>query len=245
MAINDFWPAWDVCSANIERSPTLEALRQTVARRVEDINIIRHFRFNFWGSVAGRQEPDWSISTFPADWPRQGPPYPAPYRDELLRRVWSGILPLDWLEAAPVGTREIVLPAIGVTVPVRGIRGSHGLACVAFNVRPEDWQEQRSTRMARAMIVALELQNRLEELYWNERRDMTLTTREIECVSLAARGKRSKEIAWELSLGEKTVNFHLSRARLKLRASNTTEAVMRAAELGLLNSVRSLRAAVA
>lgn len=110
------------------------------------------------------------------------------------------------------------------------------MLCVAFDLDMESWTAQRAERTARSTIIALELHNKLEELFWQERRDMALTTREIECVSLAARGKRSKEIAWALSLGEKTVNFHLSRARLKLRASNTTEAVMRAAELGLLKA---------
>ena len=119
------------------------------------------------------------------------------------------------------------------------------MMCVAFDVDVETWAAERAERTARSAIIAHELHNRLEELFWQERRDMALTVREIECVSLAARGKRSKEIAWELSLGEQTVNFHLSRARLKLRASNTTEAVMRAAELGLLKASRAQPAVVA
>jgi DNA-binding NarL/FixJ family response regulator len=45
---------------------------------------------------------------------------------------------------------------------------------------------------------------------------------------------KAKEIAHDLNLSEQTVNFYLSRARAKLRVANTTEAAVRAAELGLL-----------
>jgi LuxR family transcriptional regulator, quorum-sensing system regulator SolR len=49
-----------------------------------------------------------------------------------------------------------------------------------------------------------------------------------------AEGKTSSEAATILSLSERTVNFHINNAIMKLRAANKTQAVVKAALLGLL-----------
>lgn len=52
-----------------------------------------------------------------------------------------------------------------------------------------------------------------------------LTTRQLEVLHLAATGMRHSDIAHELGVSVKAVEAHLSRARDKLGAKNTTEAV--------------------
>ena len=52
-----------------------------------------------------------------------------------------------------------------------------------------------------------------------------LTIRERQCLSLAASGLLAKRIAAELGISEKTVELHLARARHKLGACTTTQAV--------------------
>ena len=61
-----------------------------------------------------------------------------------------------------------------------------------------------------------------------------LTPREIEVLELVSRGLPSKLIARELDVSESTVKFHLSSIYSKLRAGSRTEAVSRAARLGLI-----------
>ncbi|GAB4202113.1 MAG: response regulator transcription factor [Roseiflexaceae bacterium] len=61
-----------------------------------------------------------------------------------------------------------------------------------------------------------------------------LTERELEVLRLLAQGRQNKEIADSLAISERTVKFHVSGILAKLDAGNRTEAVARAAQLGLV-----------
>ena len=67
-------------------------------------------------------------------------------------------------------------------------------------------------------------------------RDAGLTERELVIVRAVARGLSNEAIAKELWVAEQTVKFHLTNIYRKLGASNRTEAVRRAYELGLVES---------
>jgi len=54
-----------------------------------------------------------------------------------------------------------------------------------------------------------------------------LTGRELECLTLVARGATSREIAEKLGISERTVNAHIDRAIRKCGAKNRQEAVAR------------------
>jgi LuxR family transcriptional regulator len=62
----------------------------------------------------------------------------------------------------------------------------------------------------------------------------SLSQREIEVLRWMADGKTSSEAAEILNLSERTVNFHVANALVKLGAANKTAAVVKAALLGLL-----------
>jgi two-component system nitrate/nitrite response regulator NarL len=61
-----------------------------------------------------------------------------------------------------------------------------------------------------------------------------LTARELEIAGLLARGLTNKEIAQRLAITDHTVKFHLNGILRKLGASSRTEAVVRAARLGVV-----------
>jgi DNA-binding NarL/FixJ family response regulator len=61
-----------------------------------------------------------------------------------------------------------------------------------------------------------------------------LTERELEVLRLLAKGRQNKEIANELWISERTVKFHVSAILAKLGVGNRTEAVSKAAQLGLI-----------
>ncbi|MFP4115193.1 MAG: response regulator [Spirochaetota bacterium] len=62
-----------------------------------------------------------------------------------------------------------------------------------------------------------------------------LTEREREVLRAAATGERSKEIAYRLSISERTVKAHLSSVYAKLEVDSRAAAVATAARLGLLD----------
>ena len=62
----------------------------------------------------------------------------------------------------------------------------------------------------------------------------SLTERELEVLRLLAKGRQNKEIAGELVISERTVKFHVSAILAKLGVGNRTEAVSKAAQVGLV-----------
>lgn len=64
---------------------------------------------------------------------------------------------------------------------------------------------------------------------------LQLTDRELEVLQHVAAGARNREIAQQLRVSIKTVEFHLSNILGKLSARSRTEAVVRASQMGLLS----------
>lgn len=73
------------------------------------------------------------------------------------------------------------------------------------------------------------------ELRVDDRSNISLSRREVECLSWASAGKTSVEISEILGLSEYTVNHYLNRATRKLDAVNRVQAVAKAIRAGLLN----------
>jgi NarL family two-component system response regulator LiaR len=67
-----------------------------------------------------------------------------------------------------------------------------------------------------------------------QQRSLGITGRELEILSLIARGLSNREIATQLFVSENTVKTHCSRVFDKLGAARRTQAVQRGKELGLL-----------
>lgn len=66
------------------------------------------------------------------------------------------------------------------------------------------------------------------------RQSLGITARELEILTLVARGLSNREIATQLFVSENTVKTHCARAFDKLGAARRTQAVRRGKELGLL-----------
>jgi DNA-binding NarL/FixJ family response regulator len=67
------------------------------------------------------------------------------------------------------------------------------------------------------------------------RSDDSLTIKEIEVLELLSQGADSSQIAASLSITVSTVHFHVGNILKKLNAANRTEAVVKAAQKGILD----------
>jgi len=67
-----------------------------------------------------------------------------------------------------------------------------------------------------------------------QQQSLGITARELEVLTLVARGCSNREIAAQLFVSENTIKTHCARAFDKLGASRRTQAVQRGKELGLL-----------
>jgi DNA-binding NarL/FixJ family response regulator len=63
---------------------------------------------------------------------------------------------------------------------------------------------------------------------------VNLNKREIEVLTWVARGKTSAQIARQLKMSKRTVDFHIDNARIKLHAATRTEVVLKAVTGGLV-----------
>jgi ATP/maltotriose-dependent transcriptional regulator MalT len=93
----------------------------------------------------------------------------------------------------------------------------------------------RETVVVKEVLVPAEPSAR-EPFAPNTARQQTLgiTARELEILTLVARGHSNREIATQLFVSENTVKTHCARAFDKLGAARRTQAVQRGKELGLL-----------
>ena len=67
-----------------------------------------------------------------------------------------------------------------------------------------------------------------------QQQNLGITPRELEILTLVARGLSNREIATQLFVSENTVKTHCARTFDKLGAARRTQAVQRGKELGLL-----------
>ena len=65
-------------------------------------------------------------------------------------------------------------------------------------------------------------------------RGAPLSRRELECLTLSAKGQTSVDIAFKLGITERTVNFHFSNIVSKLDAANRIEAIAIAVSRGIV-----------
>ncbi|HMD78234.1 MAG TPA: response regulator transcription factor [Terracidiphilus sp.] len=93
----------------------------------------------------------------------------------------------------------------------------------------------RETVVVREVLVPAEAPA-LEPFAPNKAQQQALgiTARELEILTLVARGLSNREIATQLFVSENTVKTHCARAFDKLGAARRTQAVQRGKELGLL-----------
>jgi DNA-binding CsgD family transcriptional regulator len=93
----------------------------------------------------------------------------------------------------------------------------------------------RETVVVREVLIPTEAPSR-EPFAPNTARQQSLgiTARELEILTLVARGLSNREIAAQLYVSENTVKTHCARTFDKLGAARRTQAVQRGKELGLL-----------
>lgn len=130
----------------------------------------------------------------------------------------------------------------GVTVPLL----SRGGEKAAFSLLLKDQAKTMSTTIQRFNMLRLigeHLHARAARLAQEEhliqgskRRKTLLTPRETEVLTWVARGKSTWDIAQIVGISEKSIEFHLDAVRLKLQASNRTQAVVKAIMMGLITN---------
>jgi DNA-binding CsgD family transcriptional regulator len=156
---------------------------------------------------------------------------------ELDSAVWQGRpLPAEQRAVLSLYNNEV---CGGVTVPVRRA-GKTGY--VSWCARQRGRLESRyQTTLSSVHLISHTFMRQIDCLIDShaQRAGMkgSLTRRELECLTWAARGKTTSEIADLLHRSAETVEFHLSNAMSKLDARNRSHAVAIACVRGIIREL--------
>ena len=146
----------------------------------------------------------------------------------------DGVKVLEQLREGGVETRAIVFTAYDTDERILGAlrAGARGYLLKGAS-RGEIFDAIRVVHSGGSLLQPVVTRRLLRRMSRDEAE--SLTPREIEVLSLLARGLKNSEIAGHLFITERTVKFHVSSLLSKLGAANRTEAVTIAAGRGLVH----------
>ena len=146
----------------------------------------------------------------------------------------DGVKVLERLREGGVETRAIVFTAYDTDERILGAlrAGARGYLLKGAS-RGEIFDAIRVVHSGGSLLQPVVTRRLLRRMSRDEAE--SLTPREIEVLSLLARGLKNSEIAGRLFITERTVKFHVSSLLGKLGAANRTEAVTIAAGRGLVH----------
>ncbi len=165
--------------------------------------------------------------------------------DPVVQACLRRFHPVDWSRLNWTGksAREFMHEAVdcgvgnqGFSIPIRGPSGQFALFTVSSRDSEEAWAKYTED-YARALILASHYVNQkaLEIENGTDQADLAnLSPRETDALTMLALGYSRAQAADSLSISEHTLRVYIESARFKLSAANTTHAVARAMNQGLL-----------
>ena len=149
----------------------------------------------------------------------------------------DGVAALERLRDAGIEARTIVFTAYDTDERIlRSLRaGARGYLLKGAS-RAEIFDAIRTVHSGGSLLGPAVTSRLLDHMEQDAARPEGLTPRELEVLSLLARGLKNAEIAGELFISERTVKFHVSSILAKLGAETRTEAARIAARRGLVDA---------
>lgn len=220
---------------------THNALDDVVLSLSDELNV-EHVVYH---SVSSKGE-QYAVTTYEPVWVDQYLGNDYARIDPVVQACLRRFHPIDWkrLDWSGKSTQNFMHEAIdagvgnqGFSVPIRGPSGQFALFTVSGRETDENWSKYTQD-YARSLILASHYVNQkaLElELGSDEDDIVSLSPRETDALTLLALGFSRAQAANSLSISEHTLRVYIESARFKLAAMNTTHAVARAMNQGLLS----------
>ncbi len=166
--------------------------------------------------------------------------------DPAINMSLATALPVNWAKIPKRGKRvkqlfedaeKFKLGRSGLTVPIFEKSGFGGLFSVTSDMVDREWNERCMEIEQFVVSISHHVHLRAIELNGSHSFRETvenLTVMELSCLRWTAEGKTMVEVGDMLGIRERTVRMHLSNARGKLQAGNTTHAVAKLIRCGIL-----------
>lgn len=154
---------------------------------------------------------------------------------DMLMPVMDGVAATQAIRAELPDTEVIALTSVLDDHSVVGAVKAGAIGYLLKDTKAEELCRAIKAAAAGQVQLSPEAAARLvREVRTPEVAQAALSERETEVLQLIARGKANKEIAAELSIGEKTVKTHVSSILNKLGVQSRTQAALYAAQTGLV-----------
>jgi DNA-binding NarL/FixJ family response regulator len=150
----------------------------------------------------------------------------------------SGIEVTRWVRANLPDVGVLILTAYNDDPYVMAVLQAGANGYVLKTASPEDLiQAVHDVHEGKSVLDASITQKLMAHMFSGSKSPVVeeLTDRELEVLSLAAKGFTNKAIGVQLGISDRTVQGHLAHIFGKLQANSRTEAVMRAVSLGWIS----------
>lgn len=158
---------------------------------------------------------------------------------DIQMPILSGIEVTRWIRANRFSIGILVLTAYDDTPYVQAVLQSGANGFVLKTAEPQEIVEAvKDVFRGKSVLDATLAQKLIAKLSGDSESTMIepLTERELQILTLAAKGFINKAIGVQLSISDRTVQNHLAKIFQKMKAESRTEAVMRAVSFGLIST---------
>jgi len=152
---------------------------------------------------------------------------------DLLMPVMDGLAATTAIRQQLPDTEVIALTSVLEDVSVVGAVKAGAIGYLLKDTQADDLRRAIKAAAAGQVQLSPEAAARLVREVRAPESPEALTERETDVLKLLAKGKANKEIAAELTIGEKTVKTHVSNILMKLGVQSRTQAALYAAQSGL------------
>lgn len=152
---------------------------------------------------------------------------------DLLMPVMDGITAIGLLRRELPDTEIIALTSVLEDAAVVGAMRAGAIGYLLKDTKAAELRRAIKAAAAGQVQLSPQAAARLVREIRAPENPEKLTEREIDVLRLLAQGQSNKEIAHTLTLGEKTVKFHVSNILAKLGVPSRTQAALYAVQIGL------------
>lgn len=224
----------------LEQADTLERLYE-VTHLMRDSFQVQHVVY-YWVNSVGE---NYGAGTFSSEWAERYVEKEYNKIDPVVLGCFQRFDPVNWkdLDWSSKTARNFLRDAMdhgvgtqGLTIPVRGPNGQYAVLTINDSRSDEDWDAFIREHKRNFMIIAYEFNKKGLEFDENEANTIhgKLSPRELSALTHLARGMSRTQAAHHMNISEHTLRVYIESSRHKLGALNTTHAVARAMNNGLI-----------
>lgn len=230
----------------IRGAECVDELRETFSQSVSSLGFDSFFYGRLHTTLIHDLVAPYVVTTFPESWRERYFARESYRHDPVISACVNSVEPLNWKDLASrmelSQNQQRVLEEArehglnnGLSVPVHGHNGQFSLVSVTSPQNGAKFDKLVKENQHEVHLMSIYLHSKMQARITQEASEqISLTSREVECLLWTAHGKTAWEISMILKISEATVNYHLKNAMRKLGVHSKAHAVAKTIILGLI-----------